>query len=347
MNLFAYLLKRVLLIIPTFLGITVICFAIFQAAPGGPVESYISNLKFAGASGDTTGGTGGDEAAKVSATSEVIEELKKKYGFDKPIHVRYWIWLKNVVRLDFGHSYTFGQPVTELIMSKLPVSVRFGVASFLIAYLICIPLGIIKAQRDGSIFDGVSSFVVFVMYSIPPYMLGILLIFFFSGGSFFDWFPLGGIRTLDSENWPLWERIKDQLWHMVLPLACFTVASFARMTVLMKNSIIEEIERDYVRTARAKGLSERVVVWKHALRNSLIPLTTDIGDFIAIFFASNLLIERIFNLDGFGKLFFDAALSRDYPLMMGSVFIGTALALVARLISDIAYVFVDPRIDFK
>lgn len=346
MNLISYILKRLLLIIPTFIGITIICFAIFQAAPGGPIESYISNLKFAGA-GDSSESSGGHRDSQTSATSEVIEELKKKYGFDKPLHERYLIWLGNVSRLDFGYSYTFGQPVIDLIASKLPVSVRFGIASFLLAYLICIPLGIYKAQRDGSFFDASSSFVVFLMYSIPPYMLGILLIFFFAGGSFLDWFPLGGIQTLDSETWPLWERVKDQMWHMVLPLACFTVTSFARMTVLMKNSIIEEIEKDYIRTARAKGLSEKVVIWKHALRNSLIPLTTDIGDLIALFFTSNLLIERIFNLDGFGKLFFDAALSRDYPLMMGSVFIGTALALIARLISDVAYVLVDPRIDFK
>lgn len=346
MNLVFYILKRLLLIIPTFIGITIICFAIFQAAPGGPVESYISNLKFAGAGG-AGDSSGGHREGQTSATSEVIEELKKKYGFDKPLHERYFIWLGNVSRLDFGYSYTFGQPVIDLIASKLPVSVRFGLASFLLAYLICIPLGIYKAQRDGSFFDASSSFIVFLMYSIPPYMLGILLIFFFAGGSFFDWFPLGGIQTLDSESWPLWERVKDQVWHMVLPLACFTVTSFARMTVLMKNSIIEEIEKDYIRTARAKGLSERIVIWKHALRNSLIPLTTDVGDLITLFFTSNLLIERIFNLDGFGKLFFDAALSRDYPLMMGSVFIGTALALVARLISDVAYVMVDPRIDFK
>jgi microcin C transport system permease protein len=345
MNLWSYILKRLLLLIPTFIGITIICFAIFQAAPGGPIESYIANMKFAGQG--TPSVSSSQSGGQVSATAEVIEELKKKYGFDKPLHERYLIWLGNVARLDFGYSYTFGQPVTQLIASKLPVSIRFGIASFLLAYLICIPLGIYKAQRDGSLFDAGSSFVVFLMYSIPPYMLGIMLIFFFAGGSFYDWFPLGGIQTLDSESWPFWDRVKDQLWHMVLPLACFTVTSFARMTLLMKNSIIEEIEKDYIRTARAKGLTERVVIWKHALRNSLIPLTTDIGELITIFFTSNLLIERIFNLDGFGKLFFDAALSRDYPLMMGSVFIGTALALVARLISDIAYVLVDPRIDFK
>lgn len=345
MNLLTYLMKRLVLIIPTFFGITILCFGIFQAAPGGPIESYISQMKFSGASTQSVDTS--SQSGQSQATAEVIEELKKKYGFDKPIYERYWIWLKNVMTLDFGYSYTFGQPVLELIGSKLPVSVRFGVASFLLSYLICIPLGIMKARRDGTVFDGVSSFLVFLMYSIPPYMLGILLIFFFAGGSFFDWFPLGGIKTLDSESWPFFERLKDQLWHMVLPLICFTIASFARMTILMKNSIIEEIEKDYIRTARAKGLSEKVVVWKHALRNSLIPLTTDIGEFITIFFASNLLIERIFDLDGFGKLFFDAALSRDYPLMMASVFIGTALALLARLISDIAYVLVDPRIDFR
>jgi microcin C transport system permease protein len=345
---FTYLLRRLFLLVPTFLGITIISFAVFQLAPGGPIESYIAQMKYAGASSAV--GTGeaasGESSSRATATAEVIEELKKKYGFDKPLYERYWIWLSNVARLDFGHSFTFGQPVTELIASKLPVSVRFGVASFLLAYLVCIPLGIAKALRDGSAFDMSSSVIIFMMYSIPTYMLGIVLIFFFAGGSHWDIFPLGGIASLDADKLPFWERVKDQLWHMVLPLICFAIAGFARMTILMKNSLLEEVGKDYVRTARAKGLSEKIVIGKHALRNSLIPLATDIGEFVTVFFASNLLIEQIFNLDGFGKLFYDAALNRDYPLLMGSVFIGAGLSLIARLISDIAYVLVDPRITF-
>lgn len=343
-----YIIRRLMLLIPTFLGITIISFAIFQLAPGGPVESFIAQMKYAGASSGSGASAGGGESnqSKATATAEVIAELNKKYGFDKPIHERYLIWLGNVIRLDFGYSYTYGKPVTELIASKIPVSARFGLASFLLAYLVCIPLGILKALRDGSRFDLASSFVIFVMYSIPTYMLGIVLIFFFAGGSHWDIFPLGGIASLDAEKLSVWEQIKDQLWHMVLPLICFTIAGFARMTILMKNSLLDEVSKDYVRTARAKGLSEHMVIGKHALRNSLIPMATDIGEFVTVFFASNLLIEQIFNLDGFGKLFYDAALSRDYPLLMGSVFIGAGLSLIARLISDIAYVLVDPRITF-
>jgi microcin C transport system permease protein len=352
---FSYIIRRLLFLIPTFLGVTVISFGIFQLAPGGPIESYMAQMRFAGGtgggasdSGAGAGGTGMSESrgSSSSASAEVIEELKKKYGFDKPIHERYFIWLKNVVTLDFGYSYTYGKKVSELIASKLPVSIRFGLASFILAYLICIPLGIFKALRDGSSFDLATSFTVFVMYSAPTYMLGIILIFFFAGGSHWDLFPLGGIESLDAEKLSLYERIKDQLWHMVLPLICFTIAGFARMTILMKNSLLEEIGKDYVRTARAKGLSEKVVIGKHALRNSLIPLATDFGELVTVFFASNLLIEQIFSLDGFGKLFYDAALSRDYPLLMGSVFIGAGLGLIARLISDVTYVLVDPRINF-
>ena len=343
-----YILRRLILLVPTFLGITVISFAVFQLAPGGPVENYLAQIRYStagsGASSSTT--AQGDGAKNTGTSAEVLAELNRKYGFDKPLHERYLIWLKNVVVLDFGYSYTYGKPVTELIVSKLPVSIRFGVTSFLIAYLVCIPLGVAKALRDGSAFDGVSSLIIFVMYSIPAYMLGIVLIFFLAGGSYLSLFPLGGINSVDSEHLSFLARLKDSIWHMILPLICFTIGGFARLTVLMKNSLIEEIRKDYVRTARAKGLSEKIVIWKHAFRNSLIPMTTDIGELITIFFASNLLIEQIFNLDGFGKLFYDAALSRDYPLLMGSVFIGAGLGLIGRLISDLAYVVVDPRINF-
>ena len=228
--------------------------------------------------------------------------------------------------------------------SKFPVSLRFGITSLILTYLICIPLGILKAMKHGSYFDYISSFTVFVLYSIFPFMLAILLIVVFAGK--LDWFPLGGIMTLDADNFTLFQKIKDQLWHMVLPLACFIVNDFAILTILMKNSIIEEVGRDYVRTARAKGLSEKTVIVKHAFRNALIPIATGFGGFIGAIFASNLLLERIFNLDGFGKLFYDAALQRDYPVLMAQVVIGAMLILCGQLISDIAYVVVDPRIDF-
>jgi len=347
-----YLFRRLLLMIPTFLGITVLNFGFIQLAPGGPVESYISKIRYSGGMGGSEGaeagaGTGAGGGAQSTVTKDVIEELKKRYGFDKPVHVRYLLWLRNVVTFEFGYSHTFGKPVMEVISSKFPVSVRFGVASFLITYLVCIPLGILKALKDGSHFDTLTSLMVFVLYSVPYFMLAILLIHVFAGGRYFDWFPLGGIASLDAEKLPFWDRIKDQIWHMALPLVCFVVNSFATLTILMKNSIIEEVRKDYVRTARAKGNTERAVIFRHAFRNALLPLATGIGSVITIFFTSNLLIERIFNLDGFGKLFFDATLQRDYPLLMAQVAIGSLFGLVAQLISDVAYVMVDPRINFS
>ena len=342
MNFSTYLLRRLFLMIPTFLGITILSFGVIQLAPGGPIENYIANMKFnaGGGGGNGDNSRGGSKAV----TAQVIEELKKQYGFDKPIHIRYLNWLKDTVTLDFGYSHTFGKPVLSLIASKFPVSLRFGITSLILTYLICIPLGILKAMKHGSYFDYITSFTVFVLYSIFPFMLAILLIVVFAGK--LDWFPLGGIMTLDSENLTLLEKIKDQLWHMVLPLACFIVNDFAILTILMKNSIIEEVGRDYVRTARAKGLDEKTVIVKHAFRNALIPIATGLGGLIGAIFASNLLIERIFNLDGFGKLFYDAALQRDYPVLMAQVVIGAMLILCGQLISDIAYVVVDPRIDF-
>lgn len=347
-----YLMRRLLLMIPTFLGITIINFGFIQLAPGGPVEAYISKIRYSsGASAEGGGGGSGSDAGggggKATVTQEVIDELNKRYGFDKPIHVRYLTWLKNTLTFDFGYSHTFGKPVIEVIESKFPVSIRFGIAGFLITYLVCIPLGILKAVRDGTAFDTASSIIVFLLYSVPYYMLGIVLIHVFAGGQYFDWFPLGGVRSLDSENLPFWDQVKDQLWHMVLPLTCFVVNSFATLTILMKNSIIEEVKRDYVRTARAKGLSEGAAILRHAFRNALVPLATGIGGLIAVFFTSNLLIETIFNLDGFGKLFYDATLQRDYPVLMAQVAIGAMVGLAASLISDIAYVMVDPRINFS
>lgn len=342
---FEYLIRRLMLMVPTFLGITLICFFVIQLAPGGPIESYISKIKFAGGGGD--GGSGGDstQGSRGGQVSEqVIEELKKQYGFDKPIHIRYVLWLKSIATFDFGYSHTFGRKVTELIGSKFPVSVRFGLASLIISYMVCIPLGILKAVRDGTRFDYASSFFIFVLYSVPSFMLGILLIVFFAGGRYFDWFPMGGIRSLDSETWSTWAQIKDQLWHMVLPLTCFVIGSFASLTVLMKNSIIEEIGKDYVRTARAKGLAERKVLMKHALRNALMPIAVGIGGIIGVFFTSNLLIEQIFNLDGFGKLFYDAALQRDYPVMLAQIVIGAVLMQIGILISDVTYLLIDPRV---
>jgi microcin C transport system permease protein len=345
-----YLARRLLLMIPTFFGITIINFGFIQLAPGGPVESYLAKMRYAGGSAGehiSGGAESSGSGVRTDATAAVIKELNERYGFDKPVYERYVIWLKNTLTLDFGYSHSLGKPVMEVIASKFPVSIRFGVAAFLITYLVCIPLGILKAVKDGSKFDTLTSIAVFLLYSVPYYMLAVLLIHVFAGGRYLEWFPLGGIASLDSEKWSTWERLKDSLWHMVLPLTCFVVNSFATLTLLMKNSIIEEVQKDYVRTARAKGLSEKSAILRHALRNSLVPLATGLGSIITVFFASNLLIETIFNLDGFGKLFYDAALQRDYPVLMGQVVIGAFLGLFAGLISDVAYVLVDPRINYS
>jgi microcin C transport system permease protein len=347
---FQYVLRRLLLMLPTFLGITLVSFVVIQAAPGGPIEAYIAKVKFASHGGGEGGGgasDGGGSGRTSQVSDQVVEELKKQYGFDKPMHIRYLIWLKNIALLDFGYSHTFGRPVVDVIKSKFPVSVRYGIASLIITYLVCIPLGIAKAVKDGTPFDNVSSILVFVLYSVPSFMLAILLIVFFAGGRYLDWFPMGGLESLDADKLEFWARVRDQLWHMVMPLICYVIGSFATLTVLMKNSIIEEINKDYVRTARAKGVRERVVLMRHALRNALIPLATGVGGNIGVIFTGSLLLEQIFNLDGFGKLFYDAALQRDYPVMLAEVIIGAVILQAGQFISDMTYTMIDPRMSLE
>ena len=342
---FNYIFRRLLLMIPTLLGLTLIVFVIINLAPGSPIEQKIQQLRFGGQSGV---GDSGDIAGKDSAvTEEVIEALKKQYGFDKPIHVRYWIWLKGLARLDFGDSFSYEEPVIHVIVSKFPVSLQFGIISLILSYLVCIPFGIAKAHFNGSRFDYASSFVIMAMYAIPGFMLGILLIVFFSSGQFWEIFPMGELFSDDYEDFSPLGKVWDRIVHFILPLVSYMVGSFTVLTMLQKNSLMDEIKKDYVRTARAKGLSEKVVLMKHALRNSLIPVVTGIGQFLMIFFSGSLLIERVFNLDGMGLLGFQSVLERDYNVIMGLLFIQSFLMLIGNLISDIAYVLVDPRIDFK
>lgn len=344
-----YLLKRLIILIPTLIGITIVVFGIINLAPGSPVEQKLQQLRFAGADGG--GSVGGSASASKSSIStvskEVLDALNKQYGFDKPVYERYWIWLKNLTKLDFGESFTYEEEVTGVIMSKLPVSLQFGVASLILSYLISIPLGVAKAVKDGSKFDHITSFLLFLAYSIPGFMLAIFLIVFLAGGSFFDIFPIGGLYSDFYDEMTFWERIVDRIYHFILPLICYTIGSFTTLTILMKNSLIEEIRKDYVRTARAKGLPDKVVYLKHALRNALIPIVTGIGSFLSVFFAGSLLLEKIFQLDGMGLLGFNSLLSRDYNVLMGLVFIQSLLMLLGNIISDIAYVLVDPRIDFS
>lgn len=329
--------------VPTLLGVTIVVFAIVNLAPGSPVEQRLQQMRFAG-NADAPSAAGSGNA---TVSQEILDALNKQYGFDKPVYERYWIWLKNLSKLDFGESFTYEEPVIDVIMSKFPVSLQFGIASLILSYLISIPLGVYKAIKDGSTFDHLSSFFLFLAYSIPSFMLAILLIVYFAGGSFLDIFPIGGLYSDFYDEMNTWERMVDRVYHFILPLICFTIGSYTQLTMLMKNSLLEEVKKDYVRTARAKGLGEKAVYLKHALRNALIPIVTGLGGFLSVFFAGSLLLETIFQLDGMGLLGFNSILSRDYNVIMGLVFIQSLLMLIGNMISDIAYVLVDPRIDFS
>ncbi|MBT7609873.1 MAG: ABC transporter permease subunit [Bacteriovoracaceae bacterium] len=342
---FNYIVRRLMIMIPTLFGITVLCFGIINLAPGSPVEQKIQQLRFGGMGG--AGATDAGSSKENAISAEVIEALKIQYGFDKPMHVRYWIWLKNLSKLDFGESFTYEEPATDIIISKFPVSMQFGIISLLLTYLICIPLGIFKAVKHGSKIDLISSVFLSALYSIPGFMLAILLLVFFSGGDFFEWFPLGGLVSDSYEDLTFFEQIKDRIWHFVLPLISYMIGNFTVLTILMKNSLLDEVKKDYVRTARAKGLSEKVVYLKHAARNALIPIVTGLGGFLAFFLAGSLLIEKIFELDGIGLMGFEAIMQRDYNIIMALIFIQSFLMLVGNLISDLAYIVVDPRIDFS
>jgi microcin C transport system permease protein len=332
--------------LPTLFGVTLIVFVIINLAPGSPVERKLQEMQFGGAGasgGESSIGSNNDSAV----SQEVIDALNKQYGFDKPMHIRYWIWLKNLASFDFGESFTYEEPVTDVIMSKFPVSLQFGLISLFLSYLICIPLGVMKAIYNGSKFDNASSLLIMGMYSIPGFMLGILLIVFFAGGQFFDWFPAGELYSDEYMDRDFFGKVADRVHHFVLPCISYMIGQFTVLTMLQKNSLLEEIKKDYIRTARAKGLSEKVVFLKHALRNALIPIVTGIGSFLSVFFAGSLLIETIFNLDGMGLLGFQSVLERDYNVMMGLTFVQSLLMLLGNLLSDLAYVVVDPRIDFK
>lgn len=343
---FKYILKRIFMMIPTFIGITLVSFLIINAAPGGPVEQRLKEIRF--------GNTAGGEASSTSnsntnygVSKEVIAALKKQYGFDKAIHIRYFIWLKNIATLDFGESFSYEEPVIDVIISKLPVSMQFGIISLILTYLVSIPLGIRMAVKEGTAFDFVASGSLFVLYSVPAVMLGVLLLIFFAGGSFLNWFPLGDLYSDQYADLSFFGKIKDRVHHFILPLICYMIGGFTVLSLLMKNSLLGELKKDYVRTARAKGLDEQKVVYKHALRNALIPVVTGIGGFIGVFFAGSLIIEQIFNLDGIGLLGFKATLDRDYNVIMALLFITSCVTLLGRLISDIIYVIVDPRMNFN
>lgn len=340
-----YFLRRILFMVPTFLGITLVTFVVINLAPGGPIEQMLSQIRFGAGSSETAAGSLSGRGEE-GVTEEIMAELRHQYGFDKPVLTRYGMWLWNLARLDFGMSFVYDEPVIEVIVSKFPVSLQFGVISFFVTYLVCVPLGIAKAVADGSAFDAVSSVLVFVGYSISPLMLGILLIVLFGGGSFLNWFPISGLTSDFYEEMGFWQKVADRGHHFVLPLFCYLIGNFATLTLLMKNAVLEEIGRDYVITALAKGLDRRVVFFRHVLRNALIPIATGLGGFLGVFFVGNLFIEQIFSLDGMGLLFYNSLLARDYPVLLGLLSLVSIILMLGNLISDFLYVVIDPRIDF-
>lgn len=334
--------------IPTLFGVMFITFVITQFVPGGPVEKMMAQLEGRGKGGEAVSGGSNRYQGKQGLDQERVEQLKKLYGFDKPPLQRFFSMMASYLVFDFGDSYYHQKGVAELVISKLPVSMSLGLWSFLIVYSVCIPLGIRKAVQDGSRFDMLTSTVILIGYAIPGFVLGIVLIVLFGGGSFWNIFPL---RGLVSDNWnelSIMGKVLDYLWHMVLPITASTVGSLAVMTMLTKNSFLEEIRKQYVTTARAKGLAENQVLYKHVFRNAIIPIITGFpGSFITAFFTGSLLIETIFSLDGMGLLAYDSVLNRDYPVVLGTLYFFTLLGLISRLLSDLSYIWVDPRISFE
>jgi len=337
----AYILKRILLMVPTLLGALTITFVVIQFVPGGPVEQLMAEARTQEGGERTVYKAGRDNDAKQLA------ELKKLYGFDKPAHVRYVEMLGSFLRFDLGRSFLQNKDVWALIKDKLPVSISLGLWTFLISYGISVPLGIAKAVREGSRFDLATSLLVLLGYAIPGFVLGVFLIVLFAGGTFLEWFPL---RGLTSDNWaelPWPARIADYFHHIALPITCMVVGSFAVVTMLTKNTFIEEMRKQYVLVARAKGLSQRRVLWKHIFRNALIPLVTGFpAAFVGAFFAGSVLIETLFSLDGLGLLSYESVVRRDYPVVLGSLYLFTLIGLVVKLVSDLLYVAIDPRVQF-
>lgn len=357
----SYIARRLLLMIPTLFGIMLVSFTIIQFAPGGPVERMIAKLSgMESGATDTVSGAGSEQFADVGdgdpsryrgaqgLDPEFIAELEKMYGFDKPAHVRFFQMVKSYLTFDFGESYYKDVQVIDLIASKLPVSISLGLWSTLLAYLISIPLGVRKAVRDGSRFDIWSSAVVIVGYAIPGFLFAVLLIVLFAGGTFLDIFPLRGLTSDNWEELGFFAKAGDYFWHLVLPLASLAISSFATLTLLTKNSFLDEIGKQYVVTARAKGLTERRVLYGHVFRNAMLIVIAGFpAAFMSVFFTGSLLIETIFSLDGLGLLSFESIVNRDYPVVFASLFIFSLLGLVVTLVSDLIYTLVDPRIDFE
>ena len=360
----AYIFRRLLLMIPTLLGIMLLNFIIVQAAPGGPVERMLAQIQ--GMDSDVQSRLGGGSGELSSSSSnttstsgsskyhgaqgldpELIERIEKMYGFDKPAYERFFIMIKNYAVFDFGDSFFRDKSVLDLVIEKMPVSISLGLWSTLIIYLISIPLGIKKAIKDGSKFDLWTSSIIIVGYAIPGFLFGVILIVLFAGGTYWDWFPLRGLTSPDFETMTLGAQIMDYAWHLVLPVTAIVIGGFATLTMLTKNSFMDEINKQYVTTARAKGLTDKRILYGHVFRNAMLIVIAGMPSaLIGIFFTGSMLIEVIFSLDGLGLLGFEAVLNRDYPVMFGTLFVFTLVGLLLKLISDLTYVFIDPRIDF-
>ena len=359
----AYIIRRLLLVIPTLIGIMTVNFIIIQIAPGGPVEQMIAQLQGEAVSAtERLSGGGEDIKGQKSVVSdkpskyrgsqglapELVEEIERMYGFDKPLHVRFFKMMRDYASFNFGESFFRDQKVVDLVLEKMPVSISLGIWSTLAVYLVSIPLGIRKALKHGSRFDVWSSTIVILGNAIPTFLFAILLIVLFSGGSYFSWFPLRGLVSDNFSTLPWWQQLLDYFWHLVLPITAILIGSFASLTMLTKNSFLDEINKQYVITARAKGITERRVLYKHVFRNAMLIIIAGFpAAFIGMFFTGSLLIEIIFSLDGLGLLGFESTIQRDYPVMFGTLFVFTLLGLIVGIISDLMYTVIDPRIDFE
>lgn len=358
---FAYIVRRLFLMVPTLFGIMVINFVVINAAPGGPIEQVIAEMRGATGIGERVGAEQGREVREEKGRSsteesragrgldpELLKKLRAQLGLDKPLGERFVLMMRSYVTFDFGDSFFKGRPVVDLIVEKLPVSITLGLWTTLIIYLVCIPLGITKAVRDGSRFDVWTSGVIIVGDAIPSFLFGLLLIILFATGAVAQWFPLRGLVSDDWSRLPWYGQIADYLWHIALPVTAMVISGLATLTLLTKNSFLDEIRKHYVVTARAKGLTQRRVLYGHVFRNGMLIVIAGFpGAFISLFFSSQLLIEIIFSLDGLGYLGYESVLSRDYPVVFATLYFFSLLGLLIRLISDLTYVLVDPRIDFE
>ena len=355
----AYVFRRLLLIIPTLLGIMILNFALIQLAPGGPVEQVLANLENLGDGFDLLGGSSTDAGISASdadstykggrgLSEDFIKDLEKQFGFDKPFWERFGLMMKNYMVFDFGESYFRSISVVDLVLEKMPVSISLGLWSTLISYMISIPLGIRKAVRDGSRFDTWSSAVLIGAYAVPTFLFAIVLVVLFAGGSYWSLFPLRGLTSDNFADLSVLGKIKDYFWHIALPILAGAIGGFTTLTMLTKNVFLDEIKKQYVITARAKGASERRVLYGHVFRNAMLLVIASFPSiFIGVFFGGSLFIETIFSLDGLGRLGFESAISRDYPVMFGTMYFFTLFGLLIKILSDLMYVWIDPRIDFE